>query len=133
MINPGGGSIPIFKLARANCPNWMSDCAVAAQLDSSGRLIGIAANTDGFAVEELAMRELTAKYGARFGRQPVVFTRDKDSAKYSTSHYDWNLSGLRVLYYVVEDNLKRGRLIVETEEAFQRRLARTREENKPKL
>ncbi|MCC6265491.1 MAG: hypothetical protein IT169_18100 [Bryobacterales bacterium] len=133
IVNPGGGPIPVFKLAPSNCPSWMSDCTVAAQLDSSGRLIGIVADTDGYAVEAVALRELTAKYGPRFGRLPVVFTRDENGAKYSTSHYDWNLSGLRVLFYVVEDNLKRGRLIVETEEAFQRRLATTREANRPKL
>lgn len=133
IVNPSGGPLPVFKLAPANCPSWMSDCTVAAQLDASGRLIGVVADTDGYAVEASAMRELTAKYGPRFGRLPVVFTRDENGAKYSTSHYDWNLSGLRVLFYVVEDNLKRGRLIVETEEAFQRRVARTREANRPKL
>ncbi|MCC6293541.1 MAG: hypothetical protein IT164_12895 [Bryobacterales bacterium] len=133
MVNPGGRSLSVIKLARSNCPGWMSDCSVDAQVDASGRLIGIVANTDGYAVEEQAMRELTAKYGRRFGRLPVVFTRDENGAKYSTSHYDWNLSGLRVLYFAVEDNLKRGRLIVETEEAFQRRLALTREAKRPKL
>ncbi len=133
MVNPGGAPMTIIKLARANCPGWMSDCSVGAQVDASGRLIGIVANTDGYAVEEQAMRELTAKYGRRFGRLPVVFTRNENGAKYPTSHYDWNLSGLRVLYFAVEDNLKRGRLIVETEEAFQRRVALTREAKRPKL
>lgn len=133
MAKPNGGPIPLFKLAPANCPGWMSDCTVSAQMDSSGRLIGIVANTDGYAVEAQAMRELTAKYGPKFGRLSVTFTRDENGAKYATSHYDWNLSGLRVLFYVVEDNLKRGRLIVKTEEAFQRRLATTREANRPKL
>jgi len=133
MANPDGSPIPILRLARANCPNWMSDCTVAAQLDSSGRLIGIAATTDGYAVGETVLRELVGKYGSRFGRLSTVFTLDSTGAKYPTSNYDWNLSGLRVLYFIVEDNLKRGRLIVETEEAYQRRVARDREANRPKL
>ena len=124
------GMLPI---ANSGEPDSGSCQFFVTQLDSSGRLIGTVANTDGYAVEEVALRELTAKYGPRFGKLSVVFTRDDTGVKYPTYHYDWSQSGLRVFYYVVENNLKRGRLIVETEEAFQRRLARRREDNKPKL
>ena len=40
---------------------------------------------------------------------------------------------MRVRYYVIDDNVKRGLLIVETDEAFEQRQARIREERKPKL
>jgi hypothetical protein len=124
-----GGAI---KLARQNCPSWMSQCLVLAILDD-GRLVGISAPTDGLEAENDAVRELRTKYGTRYGRQQRFNTRTDTGAKFETWDLDWTLPGLRVEYNVINGNVRRGLLIVETEEAHQRRMARIREEKKPKL
>jgi hypothetical protein len=110
----------------------MSQCLISATLDN-GRLVGISAPTDGIAVEQDALQELRAKYGTRYGKQQRFNTRTDTGAKFETWDPNWSLPGLRVEYYVIDGNVKRGLLTVETEEAHERRLAGIREEKKPKL
>ncbi|MEP7364174.1 MAG: hypothetical protein ABI972_13040 [Acidobacteriota bacterium] len=128
----GESSSAVIKIAKANCPSWMSQCQVSAELDN-GRLVGISATTDGLQVEQEAGGELRAKYGTRHSRQQRFNTRTDTGAKFETWDFFWDLPGLRVEYYVINGNVNRGLLIVQTEEAYQRRLARVREEKKPKL
>ena len=133
LANMGGGSLgTTIRLAKANCPSWMSECTVSAELDS-GRLIGIVARTDGLVVGKDAADELRAKYGSRHSMQQRFNTRTDTGAKFETWDLFWDLQGLRVEYYVIDGNVKRGLLIVQTEEAYKRRLARVRDEKKPKL
>ena len=77
-----GGAGVLIRLARSNCPEWMSDCTATGTLDSSGRLIGIAARTDGYAVGTTAVTELAAKYGSRYAKQQRFHTRTDTGAKF---------------------------------------------------
>lgn len=131
-LEPGLGEIHNIKLARDSCPQWLSQCMVLASVENE-RLISLTMQPDGHKVEQETARELRAKYGARFAARERIITPDSGAAQFRSYDLEWNFPGLHVFYRPVHETIYKGLIRIETDRAYELRLAREKEANRPRL
>jgi hypothetical protein len=117
----------------------MSDC-YARLLIYDGRLVAVDISTKGHTVDQIVARELREKYGPPTLSHSGVVTPRVGNA-FTANNLEWKLPGLHVMYEVVikgaaegeVTNTEVGDIGIETEAAYQRRLAKDNQKPKPKL
>jgi hypothetical protein len=128
-----------LHLSSDGCPAWMSDC-YARLLIYDGRLVAVDISTKGHTVDQIVARELREKYGLPTLSHSIVVTPRVGNA-FTANNLEWKLPGLHVMYEVVikgaaegeVTNTEVGDIGIETEAAYQRRLAKDNQKPKPKL
>jgi hypothetical protein len=125
--------IVLIRLAQANCPSWIADCMASATVDPDGRVVAISAATSGKKVEADASRELRGKYGRPFMARERHITQTDGPAKFDVWDLEWQLPGLHVEYFVVDETIFKGSLSITTEAYFAVISAKRKEAARPKL
>ena len=127
----------IVMLPKASCPVWAAACQFTGTLYES-LLVAAAIPTVGRGAEKSILRELRAKYGLPSGFYGHTITPNAGEP-YKVQHAEWSRPGLHVYYAVVGTGgegvlaTDQGLVRIETESAYQRRMAVEEELAKPKL
>lgn len=132
----------VIDLATDVCPSWKTqvraNCNAYVRLHD-GRFVALVIYTDGRGVERTVTNELRAKYGPPTRTAIGTITPDVGNA-FRIESPEWTLPGLRVQYQVVHVNnegripdRREGMLRIETESAYQRRIAEEKAPAKGKL
>jgi hypothetical protein len=127
------------RLSGDDCPAWMSGCN-ARLLIYDGRLVAVDLSTKGHTVDQVVARELREKYGPPTLSHSIVVTPHVGNA-FTANNLEWKLPGLHVMYDVVikgaaegeVTNTEVGDVGIETEAAYERRMAKENQKPKPKL
>ena len=128
-----------IELSADSCPNWMTNCNVAAAL-IDGNLARVVLSTKGRNVEQATAKELRGKYGPPTSSNAAIIRPDVGNP-FNITDLVWALPGLRVEFQPVkqsEDDPTRittteGVVIIETETSYQQRQKEVAEQSKPKL
>jgi len=137
--DPNRGGTISLNLGEDACPSWVQNCS-ASLLIYDGLLVAIEMKTKGHNVNQAVARDLRAKYGPPTSVKPVTVT-PRVGNPYKAANLEWLLPGLHVIY---EEFLKgenegevadtdTGWVGMETEAAYQRRLAKEKAKPKVKL
>ncbi|MBN8734418.1 MAG: hypothetical protein J0L64_28035, partial [Acidobacteria bacterium] len=121
-----------IKLARDNCPAWLPDCRVLANIEGE-RLIGFMIHPKGASVERATATELLAKYGSRATRRQRTITPLESGTQFQVWDLEWHFPGLHVLYRPVHATVHYGVIYIETDRAYQKRQAAQQRATRPKL
>jgi hypothetical protein len=121
------------------CTPWMWACGLSA-MTYDGLLVAIDIKTKGHNVDQAVVRDLRAKYGPPTSVKPIEVT-PRVGNPFKANSLEWVLPGLHVIYEVVIKGENEGEVTdvdtgdigVETEAAYQRRLAKEKAKPKPKL
>lgn len=117
-------------------PSWAPDCTVDV-FTYDGLVVAVNIGTMGHSVDATVAQELRAKYGPPTSVMPIAVT-PRVGNPFKANDLEWLLPGLHVKYDVAQKgesagqitNTEAGSILVETEAAYQRRLAK--EKAKPK-
>ena len=126
-----------LNLGQDACPSWVQYCS-ASLLIYDGLLVAIEMKTKGHNVDKAVARDLRAKYGPPTSVKPIDITPNVGNA-FKATNLEWVLPGLHVVYEVFLKGENEGEVAdkdtgwvgMETETAYQRRLAK--EKTKPKV
>lgn len=127
----------IIRLPKASCPLWAAACQFTGTLHD-GLLVTAAIPTVGRGAEKTILRELRGKYGLPSGFYGHTITPNAGEP-YKVENPEWSRPGLYVYYAVVGTGgegvlaTDQGLVRIETESAYQRRMAVEDEAAKPKL
>ena len=128
-----------LTLGQDSCPAWVQYCS-ASLLIYDGLVVAIEMKTKGHNVNQAVVRDLRDKYGPPTSVKPVTVT-PRVGNPYKASNLEWLLPGLHVIYdeFIKGENegevadTDTGSVGMETEAAYQRRLAKEKAKPKVKL
>jgi hypothetical protein len=125
---PPDPDVHSIYLSPAHRPSWMSGETVSVRT-SQGAIVRVVITTKGRSVETRAGQELIAKYGSGYFSNTGIITPDSGN-EFKVRNLEWSLPGLHVYYQVLNPD-ENGRVTIdgvgfvriETESAYQRRMA----------
>jgi hypothetical protein len=131
-------NLKLVYLGPEHRPGWMTGDSVWVKLDQ-GSIARVVIQTQGRVVEKRAGDDLKAKYGSVYISHSGKITPDVGNA-FLVNDLDWSLPGLHVEYKVIEvDQNGRvevngsGYVRIETETAYQARIAEEKKQKKSVL
>jgi hypothetical protein len=119
-------------LGQDSCPAWLDGCSVYGLLHD-GLFVAVVMLTKGHNVDQAVAKELRLKYGPQTRIKPgEVIPSSANRRPFKVNDLEWSLPGLHVEYDVVlkgeseghVENVERGRVRIEAEAAYQRRIAK---------
>jgi hypothetical protein len=127
------------QLAKDACPSWSKDC-YAQVMTYDGLVVAASILTKGHMVDTAVAQDLRAKYGPPTSVKPIAVT-PRIGNPFKATNLEWFLPGLHVIYEVAQRgesegeiaNTEQGSIGVETEAAYQRRIANEKAKPKPTL
>jgi len=128
-----------LQLSQDACPPWSKDCS-GAVMTYDGLVVAVSIGTKGHTVDTAVAQALRAKYGPPTSVKPIAVT-PRIGNPFKATNLEWFLPGLHVIYNVVQNgesegeivNTEQGSIGVETEAAYQRRMATEKARPKPTL
>jgi len=128
-----------LELSQDACPAWSQDCS-GAVMTYDGRVVAVSIATKGHTVDAAVAQDLRAKYGPPTSATPIAVT-PRVGNPFKATNLEWFLPGLHVIYEVAQKgenageitNTERGSIGVETEAAYQRRIAAQKAKPHPSL
>jgi len=129
----------LLELSEDACPSWSKDCS-AAVMTYDGRVVAVSISTKGHIVDAAVAQDLRAKYGSPTSAKPITVT-PRVGNPFRATDLEWFLPGLHVIYEVAQKgenageitNTEQGSIGVETEAAYQRRVAAEKAKPHPSL
>jgi hypothetical protein len=111
-------------------PSWAPDCTVDV-FTYDGLVVAVNIPTSGHAVDAAVAKELRTKYGPPTSERPIAVT-PRVGNPFKANDLEWLLPGLHVVYDVAQkgesegqiSDTEHGSIVIETEAAYQRRLAK---------
>jgi hypothetical protein len=128
-----------LELSQDACPSWSKDCT-GAVMTYDGRVVAVSIGTKGHIVDAAVAQDLRAKYGPPTSAKPITVT-PRVGNPFRATTLEWFLPGLHVIYEVAQKgenegeiiNTEQGSIGVETEAAYQRRVAAEKAKPRPSL
>jgi hypothetical protein len=129
----------LLELSDDACPSWSKDCS-ASVMTYDGRVVAVSISTKGHTVDAAVAQDLRAKYGPPTSAKPITVT-PRVGNPFRATDLEWFLPGLHVIYDVAQKgenageiaNTEQGSIGVETEAAYQRRVAAEKARPRPSL
>jgi hypothetical protein len=133
-----------LNMSREACPSWRGpswapDCTVDL-FTYDGLVVAANIPTSGHTVDAAVAKDLRAKYGPPTSVKPIAVT-PRVGNPFKAADLEWLLPGLHVVYDVAQKgesdgeirDTEHGSILIETEAAYQRRLAKEKAKPKPTL
>jgi hypothetical protein len=128
-----------LELSQDACPSWSLDCS-GAVMTYDGLVVAVSIGTKGHTVDAAVAQALRAKYGPPTTANPIAVT-PRVGNPFRATNLEWFLPGLHVIYEVAQKgenqgeitNTEQGSIGVETEAAYQRRMAAEKAKPHPSL
>jgi hypothetical protein len=131
-------TLKLVFLAVTHRPGWISGESVWVKL-IQGSVARVVVQTQGRVVEKRVGDDLKAKYGSVYFTHGGTITPDVGN-KFDVNNLEWSLPGLHVEYRVIEGDLNgrvevngTGYVRIETESAYQARIAEEKKQKKSVL
>jgi hypothetical protein len=123
----------VIKFSDDKCASWLSGCVAYGML-RNGLLLAMYMDPENGTGPDVTAQQLTAKYGKPSATQNVTVQNSYGNSVQVTELF-WELPGLHVEYSPLIAQTQRGMLRIETETAYQIRLAAQKaiEDKQPKL